>query len=115
MKQRRILVVDDEPGIRQSLSGVLEDEGYQVEAVESGEACLAALPGADLAASMVGGVQSFSKQAVGDLNTFTSRITNVTNPPPPPSRTSYRGGGGGGCACACACAGCACACAGGGR
>ena len=26
-------------------SGVLEDEGYAVEAVESGEACLAALPG----------------------------------------------------------------------
>ncbi len=74
----------------------------------------AALPGADLAASMVGGVQNFSRQAVGNLNTFTSRITNVTNPPPPPSRTSYRGGGGG-CACACACAGCACACAGGGR
>ena len=74
-----------------------------------------ALPGADLAASMVGGVQSFSRQAVGNLNTFTSRITNVTNPPPPPSRTSYHGGGGGGCACACACAGCACACAGGGR
>jgi two-component system nitrogen regulation response regulator NtrX len=46
MRQRRILVVDDEPGIRQSLSGVLEDEGYTVEAVESGEACLAALPGA---------------------------------------------------------------------
>src|SRR5271157_4063871 len=47
MKPRRILVVDDEPGIRQSLSGVLEDEGYHVEAAESGEACLAALPGAD--------------------------------------------------------------------
>ena len=46
MRQRRILVVDDEPGIRQSLSGVLEDEGYTVEAVESGEACLSALPGA---------------------------------------------------------------------
>jgi two-component system nitrogen regulation response regulator NtrX len=46
MKQRRILVVDDEPGIRQSLSGVLEDEGYAVETAESGEACLAALPGA---------------------------------------------------------------------
>ena len=44
---RRILVVDDEPGIRQSLSGVLEDEGYTVAAVESGEACLAALPGGD--------------------------------------------------------------------
>ena len=46
MKQRRILVVDDEPAIRQSLGGVLEDEGYTVSAVESGESCLAALPGA---------------------------------------------------------------------
>jgi two-component system nitrogen regulation response regulator NtrX len=46
MKPRRILVVDDEPGIRQSLSGVLEDEGYAVETAESGEACLAALPSA---------------------------------------------------------------------
>jgi two-component system nitrogen regulation response regulator NtrX len=44
MKPRRILVVDDEPDIRQSLSGVLEDEGYAVSAVGSGEACLAALP-----------------------------------------------------------------------
>ena len=40
MKPARILIVDDEPGIRQSLSGVLEDEGYQTHAVESGEACL---------------------------------------------------------------------------
>jgi hypothetical protein len=76
-----------------------------------------ALPGADLAASVVGGVQGFSTRVLGDLNTFTSRVTNVTNPPPPPSRSSSRSGGGGGhsCACACACAGCACACAGGGR
>jgi two-component system nitrogen regulation response regulator NtrX len=36
----RILIVDDEPGIRQSLSGILEDEGFHVEAVENGEACL---------------------------------------------------------------------------
>ena len=43
MKPRRILVVDDEPGIRQSLSGALEDDGYSVEAVENGEACLEAL------------------------------------------------------------------------
>jgi two-component system, NtrC family, nitrogen regulation response regulator NtrX len=35
-----ILVVDDEPGVRSSLSGVLRDEGYSVEAVPSGEACL---------------------------------------------------------------------------
>ena len=35
-----ILIVDDEPGVRSSLTGVLEDEGYLVEAVPSGEACL---------------------------------------------------------------------------
>src|ERR1700752_2427684 len=35
-----ILVVDDEPGVRTALSGVLHDEGYSVEAVSSGEACL---------------------------------------------------------------------------
>ncbi len=35
-----ILIVDDELGIRESLTGVLEDEGYRAGAVESGEACL---------------------------------------------------------------------------
>jgi two-component system nitrogen regulation response regulator NtrX len=40
MRKSRILVVDDEPGIRQSLCGVLEDEGYACHAVESGESCL---------------------------------------------------------------------------
>jgi two-component system nitrogen regulation response regulator NtrX len=35
-----ILVVDDEPGVRTALTGVLRDEGYNVEAVPSGEACL---------------------------------------------------------------------------
>lgn len=45
MSASRILVVDDEPGIRQSLSEVLEDEGYAVSAVDSGEACLEALEG----------------------------------------------------------------------
>jgi two-component system nitrogen regulation response regulator NtrX len=35
-----ILIVDDEPGVRTSLSGVLRDEGYTVEAVPSGEDCL---------------------------------------------------------------------------
>ncbi len=39
----RILIVDDEAGIRETLTGVLEDEGYRVEAVESGEKCLEAL------------------------------------------------------------------------
>jgi two-component system nitrogen regulation response regulator NtrX len=40
MKPVCILIVDDEPDIRRSLSGVLEDEGYTAHAVESGEACL---------------------------------------------------------------------------
>jgi two-component system nitrogen regulation response regulator NtrX len=43
MKQHRILIVDDEPGIRQSLSGVFADEGLEASAVESGEECLEAL------------------------------------------------------------------------
>ena len=38
-----ILIVDDERGIRETLRGVLEDEGFEVEAVESGEACLKAV------------------------------------------------------------------------
>ena len=38
-----ILIVDDEAGIRRSLKGVLEDEGYASAQAESGEACLEAL------------------------------------------------------------------------
>jgi len=35
-----VLIVDDEAAIRESLQGVLEDEGYKTAVVESGEACL---------------------------------------------------------------------------
>jgi len=35
-----ILVVDDEPGVRSSVAGVLRDENFEVEAVGTGEACL---------------------------------------------------------------------------
>ena len=35
-----VLIVDDERGIRETLRGVLEDEGFEVESVESGEECL---------------------------------------------------------------------------
>src|SRR3989442_7058507 len=38
-----ILIVDDEPAIRQSLKGVLEDEGYKASVAESGEACIESL------------------------------------------------------------------------
>lgn len=43
MKGVRVLVVDDEQGVRSTLSAVLRDEGFEVETAESGEACLAIL------------------------------------------------------------------------
>jgi len=43
VSREAILVVDDEAGVRASLSGILGDEGYRVDAVESGEAGLQAL------------------------------------------------------------------------
>jgi two-component system nitrogen regulation response regulator NtrX len=41
-----ILVVDDEPGVRSSISGVLKDEGFDVDTAETGEACLEKANGA---------------------------------------------------------------------
>jgi hypothetical protein len=79
---------------------------------------LPSLPGADFAASLTNGVQSFASGVVGNVTNFTNGITNKTNPIQKSTysgRSSRGGGGGGSCACACACAGCACACAGGGR
>ena len=38
--QKSILIVDDERGIRETLSAVLEDEGYAVSTAGSGEECL---------------------------------------------------------------------------
>ncbi len=35
-----VLIVDDEAGVRSALGGVLRDEGYAVEAVDTGESCL---------------------------------------------------------------------------
>ncbi len=43
MGKERILVVDDEQGVRNTLTSILEDEGYDVDSVESGEECLNAL------------------------------------------------------------------------
>ena len=37
MKKRRVLVIDDERAIRETLSQILADEGYAVTAIESGE------------------------------------------------------------------------------
>ena len=84
----------------------------------SGGRSSASLPGAAFAASVVTGVQGFSSKVLGDVKTFTSGVTNRTNPVPVVEerwlvgRWRWRRHS---CACACACAGCACACAGGGR
>ncbi|MCU0246052.1 MAG: sigma-54 dependent transcriptional regulator [Bryobacter sp.] len=43
MREPHILIVDDEPAIRQSLAGVLQDEGYTVRVEATAEAGLAAL------------------------------------------------------------------------
>ena len=43
MSRERILVVDDESGVRSSLKGVLEDEGYTVDTESSAEGGLARL------------------------------------------------------------------------
>lgn len=43
----RILVVDDESGIRESLGAALRDEGYHVDTVASGEECIAHLDSAE--------------------------------------------------------------------
>ncbi len=40
MRPARLLVVDDEPLIRQSLCGVLDDEGYVTASVADGDECL---------------------------------------------------------------------------
>ncbi|SNS09788.1 two-component system, NtrC family, nitrogen regulation response regulator NtrX [Humidesulfovibrio mexicanus] len=45
----RVLVVDDESGIRFSLKGILEDEGFEVIEAESGEAAVALLEGGEAA------------------------------------------------------------------
>ena len=41
--QSAVLIVDDEPGIRDTLRGVLRDEDFAVDTVASGEACLSAV------------------------------------------------------------------------
>jgi two-component system nitrogen regulation response regulator NtrX len=44
-----ILIVDDEPGIRDSLRAVLDDEGFDVETAKSGEECLELVKQSDFA------------------------------------------------------------------
>jgi two-component system nitrogen regulation response regulator NtrX len=43
MTRPAILIVDDEKGVQTSLRGILEDEGFNVQTVSSGEECLSLL------------------------------------------------------------------------
>ena len=83
-----------------------------IRPISGGRPSMPSLPGADFASGLVLGTQSFATNTIGNLTSFTEKITNKTNPIPVSSSSGRSGGGGG---CACACAGCACACAGGGR
>jgi two-component system nitrogen regulation response regulator NtrX len=40
MIEDKILIIDDEKGIRSSLKGILEDEGYRITTADTGEDCL---------------------------------------------------------------------------
>jgi hypothetical protein len=109
------------PSYRRSIGGGLSTPGKAVggESVGGGKTSLPNIPGSDFAAGVINGASGMAAGVVGNLTSFTSGITNRTNPIPKSSSRSgsggFRGGGGSSCACACACAGCACACAGGGR
>jgi hypothetical protein len=106
-----------DPGFGRSTGGALKSmpKGGIPSTGGSGGVSLPSLPGGAFAASVVGGMQNFAGDVVGNITDFTSGVTNKTNPVPKSSSGSYRSSGGSSCACACACAGCACACAGGGR
>lgn len=45
MKHQTIVVADDEPGIRELVTELLEDEGYEVQAVGDGLSALVAIKG----------------------------------------------------------------------
>lgn len=111
-----------DPGYRSTVSTGGSGGGVSTPSLSqgrsSGTVSLPSLPGATFAASVTNGAQNMASSVVGNVNNFTSSVTNKTNPVPVSSSGSgggFGGGGGHSCACACACAGCACACAGGGR
>jgi two-component system, sensor histidine kinase and response regulator len=53
MSGRTVLVVDDEPDIRESLRDALEDEGYDVVTAANGREALTLLPGLSRPLAMI--------------------------------------------------------------
>ncbi len=76
MSKERILVVDDEAGVRSSLQGILEDEGYRVDTDSSAEAALARLSSGqydlvllDIWLPKMDGMQALEKMIDDELDT----------------------------------------------
>lgn len=109
------------PTYRESIGGGVSTPTSSKPSIggSGGSVSLPHIPGSDFAAGVINGATGMAAGTVGNLTSFTTGITNRTNPIPVTTSRSgsggFRGGGGSSCACACACAGCACACAGGGR
>jgi len=76
MARHSILIVDDELGIRQSLTSLLEDEGYVAASVGSGEACLELLARKDFEAVLL----DIWLPGIDGLQTL-ERIQGLDNPP----------------------------------
>jgi two-component system nitrogen regulation response regulator NtrX len=86
MSKKTVLVVDDEEGIRESLSGIFEDEGYEVITVSSGEDALTAarekLPDIvflDVWLPEMDGIETLSKLKEMDKNTPVIMISGHGN------------------------------------
>lgn len=82
-----ILIVDDELGIRESLSGVLEDEGFVVESAASGEECLAKIASQEYACILldiwlgdgIDGLETLSKIKASSPDTAVVMISGHGN------------------------------------
>lgn len=82
MAKEHILIVDDEAGVRSSLQGILEDEGYQVDSIDSAEAALARLTSRsydlvllDIWLPSMDGMEALEKIQEGNLDTSVIMIS----------------------------------------
>ncbi len=82
MKKEKILVIDDEAGIRSSLKGILEDEGYSIHTAVTGEDALKLLRGKnfdlillDIWLPQMNGIETLKKIKKMDENLYVVMIS----------------------------------------